>query len=516
VRTLRPILLAAAVAAVPALSRAELKLRWSMPVNSSTIKYSGRGICIDRSGDLFLVGNEKYSETGVDRYHARISYVSRYYQTEFWSQTVNGTGASIYADSFNAVASDLWGDGAVAGGSLWSATTTAPQAVLTYFPWWGGGWSYWSVDVPAASINAVAISSTSFIFVAGESRKVNSCFPGSVDTDIWVGKYDFYGTKLAEDTFTDALCIDDAAMSVAVSPAGNVYVVGYRTVVGNGRDIWLGKYDSDLSLQWWMTLDGPAGSTDYAASVAVAPTGEIVLAGAVSVSASPADDNLDVWVAKVRDNGASGSLLWTWTLDGGDRDADSAYGCVTDAAGNIFVTGFIDIPAPTWEDILLVKLSPSGQVLEQVVKDTGAMLTDIGMGVVIDSNGFPVVGGTATPDLRKFEGMWVGQFYEWIPENILPPMPPGISAYPNPFRPGSGGAHDATGVWFQGVPAGGSLRIYTLAGVLVAEMADSDGDGRIFWDAKNGKGKDVASGLYLYINKDASKGVSKGKVVIIR
>lgn len=512
----RILLLTAVAASLPALCPGELKLRWTYEETGAASRYFGLGMCIDPSGDLYLVGSEKFSETDTDRFYARIEKVSRYLQWKRWTRTINGTGASVYQDSFRGVASDPRGVGVVAGGSLWSATTNAPQAVLMYFPGGGSGATAWSIEAPADSINGVAISSTSFVFVAGQKSKYGSCFPGSADTDIWVGKYDFSGSKLAEDTFTDALCIDDAGTSVAVSPAGNVYVAGYRTVVGNGTDVWLGKYDSDLSLQWWMTLDGPASSTDYATSVAVAPTGEIVLTGAVSVSASPASDNLDVWVAKVQDNGGSGTLVWSWTRDGGDHDTDAALGCTTDTLGNIWVTGFVDLPAPTWEDLWLAKFSPAGAVLEQWVADSGAMGTDMGAGIVLDSDGFPVIGGTATPDVRRGEGMYIAQFYDWIPENTLPSLPPGISAYPNPFRPGSGGAHDATGVWFQGVPAGGNLRIYTLAGVLVAELADSDGDGRIFWDAKNGKGKDVASGLYLYINKDASKGASKGKVVIIR
>jgi hypothetical protein len=89
-------------------------------------------------------------------------------------------------------------------------------------------------------------------------------------------------------------------------------------------------------------------------------------------------------------------------------------------------------------------------------------------------------------------------------------------AAPNPFRPGSNGAYDASGITFSEIPAGSTIRIYTLVGELVAELTDVDGNGMESWNVKNNSGKDLASGVYVYVIVPASGPAVRGKVVIVR
>ena len=56
--------------------------------------------------------------------------------------------------------------------------------------------------------------------------------------------------------------LDDEARGVAVDAEGRVFVTGYVTIAGHGRDIWLARYDSNLVLQDGVTLDGPASGDD--------------------------------------------------------------------------------------------------------------------------------------------------------------------------------------------------------------------------------------------------------------
>ncbi len=95
-----------------------------------------------------------------------------------------------------------------------------------------------------------------------------------------------------------------------------------------------------------------------------------------------------------------------------------------------------------------------------------------------------------------------------------------LHAFPNPFRPGSAAGFDAARIEIRGVPAGATVRIYSLSGVLVAEMVDLDGDGIEFWDGKNKEGNKVASGIYHMVAtaSPASGGEirKRGKIVIIR
>ncbi len=95
-----------------------------------------------------------------------------------------------------------------------------------------------------------------------------------------------------------------------------------------------------------------------------------------------------------------------------------------------------------------------------------------------------------------------------------------VRVYPIPYRPGSGnpdlGGGD-TGIFFDQLPATAStINIYTVSGQKVTSFDASSASGKINWDARNGDGRDVASGLYLaVISSPSSKPVTK-KILIIR
>lgn len=71
-----------------------------------------------------------------------------------------------------------------------------------------------------------------------------------------------------------------------------------------------------------------------------------------------------------------------------------------------------------------------------------------------------------------------------------------VLVYPNPYRP-SNAAQAATLVNFDNLPAGSTIKIYTIAGDLVRSFADVDRNGSERWDAKNSDGQEVASGVYI-------------------
>jgi hypothetical protein len=96
-----------------------------------------------------------------------------------------------------------------------------------------------------------------------------------------------------------------------------------------------------------------------------------------------------------------------------------------------------------------------------------------------------------------------------------------VFAYPNPYRPGSGGNFGQSsfgdGIVFESLPAKAKVRIYSLAGAQVADLDDDDGDGRCLWNTRNPNGVKVASGIYLYVVTSPGSSKKKtGKVAIIR
>ena len=85
-----------------------------------------------------------------------------------------------------------------------------------------------------------------------------------------------------------------------------------------------------------------------------------------------------------------------------------------------------------------------------------------------------------------------------------------VVIYPNPFRPG-----EDTVMRFEGLPENASIRIYNIAGELVRSKEDIT-TGLFSWDATNDKEKKVASGVYIYVIKDAKGKVERGKIAVIR
>ena len=94
-----------------------------------------------------------------------------------------------------------------------------------------------------------------------------------------------------------------------------------------------------------------------------------------------------------------------------------------------------------------------------------------------------------------------------------------VRVYPIPYRPGSGNPDlggGSTGIVFDRLPASASIKINTVSGQLVTSFDASSASGSFNWDARNGGGRDVASGLYLaIITSPSSKTVTK-KILIIR
>jgi hypothetical protein len=83
-------------------------------------------------------------------------------------------------------------------------------------------------------------------------------------------------------TFNGAANGDDEILDIALDTDGSIYAVGYETVSGQGQNIWVRKYDTNLNPVWTRTHDGGVGN-DRAISVAIHGD-QVVVAGYETVS----------------------------------------------------------------------------------------------------------------------------------------------------------------------------------------------------------------------------------------
>ena len=109
----------------------------------------------------------------------------------------------------------------------------------------------------------------------------------------------------------------------------------------------------------------------------------------------------------------------------------------------------------------------------------------------------------------------------------------GFYTYPNPFKPGSNRRHrDLGGIWFKNLHSLGKrgvvqdikIRVFSInthpvfeSGMIHFEEHNLDQRPEWFWNTRNNRGDNIASGVYLYAiydNKD--KVILKGKLLIVR
>ena len=87
-----------------------------------------------------------------------------------------------------------------------------------------------------------------------------------------------------------------------------------------------------------------------------------------------------------------------------------------------------------------------------------------------------------------------------------------VRAYPNPWRVDK---HANTSVKFDGMPAGSTVKIFTIAAEEVKKLS-ADSAGSVSWDRTNDSGQSVASGVYIYLIIDPQGNQTSGKLAIIK
>jgi hypothetical protein len=153
----------------------------------------------------------------------------------------------------------------------------------------------------------------------------------------------------------------------------------------------------------WVKTAG-ASTNDSAKFVTTDPQGNVIVTGYfretvtfASTNLTAANANSDGYVAKYATNGA---LIWIRQISGNDTNGDVGYGVATDASGNILVTGNFsgtasfggtNLVSAGGRDMFLAKFDPSGTVLWAT--QAGGTNDDIGLHVAVDNSGNSIVTG---------------------------------------------------------------------------------------------------------------------------
>lgn len=247
--------------------------------------------------------------------------------SEEWVARYNGPGNA--ADNAVDVAVDDDGNVYVTGSST-GAGTFADYATIKYN---SAGVQQWVAryngpgnffDEPAD----LAIDAAGNVYVTGVSAGVGN------NDDYATIKYNSAGVVQWVARYNGPNDSTDAATSLAVDAAGNVYVTGRSAGIGTVLDYATIKYNSAGVVQWVTRYNGPGNSNDRAAALAIDNSFVYVTGHSTGIGT-----NLDY--ATIKHNLTTGEIIWVSRYNGAGNDRDVASSLTVDAAGNVYVTGTI-------------------------------------------------------------------------------------------------------------------------------------------------------------------------------
>jgi uncharacterized delta-60 repeat protein len=125
----------------------------------------------------------------------------------------------------------------------------------------------------------------------------------------------------------------DGASGMAIDASNNIYVCGYSQGDGTLLDYTVIKYYPDGDMAWLRRHNGPANMDDYPNAIAVDDFGNAYVTGR---SYNNALGESDCFTVKYN---SDGDTVWARTYNGPDGDSDWGNALVTDASGNVYVTG---------------------------------------------------------------------------------------------------------------------------------------------------------------------------------
>ena len=435
----------------------------------------GRGIAVSEDGNIYVVGTTEGGLSAVGGWVGK-----------FNSSMVLLASATFAPNTceFHGITVDAQGNAYVIG------TLTVPGHVR---------------DIVIAKYNsALQLQSSTTITgmdptpdrgeaITMDATKTNIYVTGSTNDglldNIWVGKFD---TNLAP-LFSTAFVVpaeEGTGTGITVDSSNNVFV----TAELNSENLWLGKFTSSLV---FVSSAAPAANTTLRALTHDSAGNIFVTGNGLS----------SFYIGKF--NNDLVEVTHTELITGLDS---TGYGITVDQSGNVFMVGQLDDGASQagWIGHFNSSLVLQSTDTFRGTDSSNGSGTEAFYGITVNRSGEIFVGGTLENMAPTGLDIWIGQF---ATHQVIPPSSPSsLRAYPNPFIPGESATNNLT---FDHLPAGASVKIFTLTGALVKELTATDAGIATWEGVLNQSGEKVASGVY-YVFAEGNGSKKTTKVAIER
>lgn len=177
----------------------------------------------------------------------------------------------------------------------------------------------------------------------------------------------------------------DRIAAIQVDAMGNVYAAGYAAGHHNTPDAFLMKRNAQGDTLWTYAYDGGQNRDDYITALVLDNQGNAYITG----HSQGATYSFDCFTAKISSNG---SPAWVARYAAGGINQSYGNALAVDAAGNVYVAGYID-PSSASNDWLVIKYNAAG--IQQWVDVLNGPINgdDAALAITISPNGNPTVVG---------------------------------------------------------------------------------------------------------------------------
>lgn len=182
----------------------------------------------------------------------------------------------------------------------------------------------------------------------------------------------------------------DVVKALGYDAAGNVYITGFSTGNGTGKDFTTIKYNQ-AGQQTWIAFynNNNSNAEDVATGICVDGSGNVYVTG----YSKGLNSFLDCVTIKYS---PSGEALWTARYNGKGNDDDVSTSIMIDGLGNVYVAGY-SVGSSTSEDFMIIKYNSAGSELWKAFYDfTGDI--DIAYSMCFDNEGNIIVSGSSIGD----------------------------------------------------------------------------------------------------------------------
>ena len=208
-------------------------------------------------------------------------------------------------------------------------------------------------------------------------------YPTTVSADLTTIKYNATGAIVWVKNYDNGGF--DNANAITLDATSNVYVTGESDGVGTGRDIITIKYDVNGNQLWASRFNGTANGADIANAIVTDASGNVYVTGQTTATAGAVN------FVTIKYN-ASGVQQWTHTFNGTGNASDIAVAIDFSSTNRLFITG-TSINASGNSDIVTIRINPNTGLQMWAKSINGsANNNDVSYALLSDGNDVVVVG----------------------------------------------------------------------------------------------------------------------------